>query len=68
MVKLQCRANQSLKSLILQVLSRRESARREGRVTEGVTPTVSLAAALLIFLGVGVFAVLIAQAFQMVRP
>ena len=50
-----------------QVLSRRERARREGRITEGVTPTVSLAAALLIFLGVGVFAIIIAQAFQMVR-
>ena len=67
MFKLQCRATQSLTALFPQVLSRRESARREGRVTEGVTPTVSLAAALLIFLGVGVFAVLIAQAFQMVR-
>ena len=33
---------------------------------EGVTPTVSLGAALLIFIGVGVFAVAIAQAFQMV--
>merc|ERR1712038_423379 len=30
-------------------------------------PTVSLQAALLIFLGVGIFAVFIAQAFQMVR-
>merc|ERR1719192_2039095 len=33
----------------------------------GVEPTVGLGAALLIFLGVGVFAVFIAQAFQMVR-
>jgi len=33
----------------------------------GVEPTVSLGAALLIFLGVGIFAIFIAQAFQMVR-
>ena len=33
----------------------------------GVEPTVGLGAALLIFLGVGVFAAGIAQAFQMVR-
>jgi len=33
----------------------------------GVEPTVGLGAALLIFLGVGFFAVLIAQAFQQVR-
>jgi len=40
----------------------------EGKQTSrGVEPTVGLGAALLIFLGVGVFAVAIAQAFQMVR-
>merc|ERR1712110_579973 len=42
-------------------------ARRTATVTQGVKPTVSLQAALLIFLGVGIFAVFIAQAFQMVR-
>ena len=41
-------------------------ARRTATVTQGVKPTVSLQAALLIFLGVGIFAVFIAQAFQMV--
>merc|ERR1712186_44136 len=42
-------------------------ARRTATVTQGLKPTVSLQAALLIFLGVGIFAVFIAQAFQMVR-
>merc|ERR1712110_297910 len=42
-------------------------ARSKATVTQGVKPTVSLQAALLIFLGVGIFAVFIAQAFQMVR-
>jgi hypothetical protein len=42
-------------------------ARRTATITQGVKPTVSLQAALLIFLGVGIFAVFIAQAFQMVR-
>merc|ERR1711910_310680 len=42
-------------------------ARAKATVTQGVKPTVSLQAALLIFLGVGIFAVFIAQAFQMVR-
>ena len=41
-------------------------ARAKATVTQGVKPTVSLQAALLIFLGVGIFAVFIAQAFQMV--
>ena len=41
-------------------------ARKTATVTQGVKPTVSLQAALLIFLGVGIFAVFIAQAFQMV--
>merc|ERR1712045_412622 len=41
-------------------------ARRTATITQGVKPTVSLQAALLIFLGVGIFAVFIAQAFQMV--
>ena len=49
------------------VLRRREKAREDGTISLGVTPTVGLGAALLIFLGVGVFAVGIAQAFQMVR-
>jgi len=42
-------------------------ARRTATITQGVKPTVSLQAALLIFLGVGIFAVFIAQSFQMVR-
>merc|ERR1712088_1038846 len=42
-------------------------ARRTATITQGVKPTVSLQAALLIFLGVGIFAVFIAQAFQLVR-
>merc|ERR1719201_2089286 len=42
-------------------------ARRTATITQGVKPTVSLQAALLIFLGVGIFAVFIAQTFQMVR-
>merc|ERR1711963_570874 len=42
-------------------------ARKTATVTQGVKPTVSLQAAPLIFLGVGIFAVFIAQAFQMVR-
>merc|ERR1712088_52373 len=42
-------------------------ARRTATITQGVKPTVSPQAALLIFLGVGIFAVFIAQAFQMVR-
>merc|ERR1711963_1152959 len=42
-------------------------ARKTATITQGVKPTVSLQAALLIFLGVGIFAVFIAQAFQMVR-
>jgi len=41
-------------------------ARRTATITQGVKPTVSLQAALLIFLGVGIFAVFIAQSFQMV--
>ena len=49
------------------VLRRREKAKEEGTISLGVTPTVGLGAALMIFLGVGVFAVGIAQAFQMVR-
>lgn len=49
------------------VLRRRKKAKEEGTISLGVTPTVGLGAALMIFLGVGVFAVGIAQAFQMVR-
>ena len=49
------------------VLKRREDARNNGNITSGVTPTVSLGVALLIFIGVGVFAVGIAQAFQLVK-
>ena len=41
--------------------------RREASPSLGVEPTVGLGAALLIFIGVGVFAVGIAQAFQMER-
>ena len=42
-------------------------AAENGGLSLGVQPTVGLGAALLIFLGVGVFAAGIAQAFQMVR-
>jgi len=50
------------------VFKSREAAVADGKkLSLGVVPTVSLGAALLIFLGVGVFAVGIAQAFQMVR-
>ena len=41
--------------------------RREATLSLGVEPSVGLGAALLIFIGVGVFAVGIAQAFQMGR-
>jgi len=43
------------------------ASRRSAQITVGVEPTVGLGSALLIFLGVGVFAVVIAQTFQMVR-
>jgi len=43
------------------------ASRRNAKITVGVEPTVGLGSALLIFLGVGVFAVVIAQTFQMVR-
>ena len=43
------------------VLKRREDARNNGKITSGVTPTVSLGVALLIFIGV------FAQAFQLVK-
>merc|ERR1719209_186324 len=50
------------------VFRAREKAVSDGRKPSlGVEPTVGLGAALLIFLGVGIFAVVIAQAFQMVR-
>merc|ERR1719341_1449962 len=50
------------------VLASRRAAVVNGKKDSvGVEPTVGLGAALLIFLGVGVFAVFIAQAFQMVR-
>jgi len=50
------------------VFKAREKAVSDGRKPSlGVEPTVGLGAALLIFLGVGTFAVGIAQAFQMVR-
>jgi len=50
------------------VFKARERAVANGKKPSlGVVPTVSLGAALLIFLGVGTFAVGIAQAFQMVR-
>merc|ERR1719264_599983 len=47
--------------------SRRAAVANGKKVSVGVEPTVGLGAALLIFLGVGVFAVVIAQTFQMVR-
>jgi len=50
------------------VFQSRQAAQADGKkLSLGVVPTVSLGAALLIFLGVGVFAAGIAQAFQMVR-
>ena len=47
--------------------SRRAAVANGKKISIGVEPTVGLGAALLIFLGVGVFAVVIAQTFQMVR-
>jgi len=50
------------------VFKARAKAKENGkRPSVGVKPTVGLGAALLIFLGVGIFAVGIAQAFQNVR-
>jgi len=50
------------------VLASRKAAIANGKtISVGVEPTVSLGAALLIFVGVGLFAVVIAQSFQMVR-
>jgi len=50
------------------VFQSRKAAQADGKkLSLGVEPTVGLGAALLIFLGVGVFAAGIAQAFQMVR-
>eukprot|EP00092_Neocalanus_flemingeri_P020853 GFUD01022591.1.p1 GENE.GFUD01022591.1~~GFUD01022591.1.p1 ORF type:complete len:858 (-),score=171.62 GFUD01022591.1:274-2847(-) len=50
------------------VFRSRAAAKANGKKPSvGVEPTVGLGAALLIFLGVGIFAVGIAQAFQMVR-
>ena len=49
------------------VLASRKAAIANGKtISVGVEPTVSLGAALLIFVGVGLFAVIIAQSFQMV--
>lgn len=49
------------------VLASRKAAIANGKtISVGVEPTVSLGAALLIFVGVGLFAVVIAQSFQMV--
>jgi len=47
--------------------ARRDAIKDGKKPSVGVKPTVGLGAALLIFLGVGIFAVGIAQAFQMVR-
>jgi len=50
------------------VFQSRKAAQADGKkLSLGVEPTVGLGSALLIFLGVGVFAAGIAQAFQMVR-
>eukprot|EP00092_Neocalanus_flemingeri_P047552 GFUD01053926.1.p1 GENE.GFUD01053926.1~~GFUD01053926.1.p1 ORF type:complete len:170 (+),score=24.13 GFUD01053926.1:112-621(+) len=50
------------------VFKARAAAKANGKKPSvGVKPTVGLGAALLIFLGVGIFAVCIAQAFQQVR-
>ena len=49
------------------VFQSRQAAQENGKeFSLGVQPTVGLGAALLIFLGVGVFAAGIAQAFQLV--
>ena len=49
------------------VFQSRQAAKENGKeFSLGVQPTVGLGAALLIFLGVGVFAAGIAQAFQLV--
>ena len=49
------------------VFQSRQAAQADGKkLSLGVEPTVGLGSALLIFLGVGVFAAGIAQAFQMV--
>ena len=49
------------------VFAARRAAVADGKkLSLGVEPTVSLGAALLVFLGVGVFAIAIAQSFQMV--
>ena len=50
-----------------QVLDRRLPYQQSGNYSLGVTPTVGLGSALIIFLMVGVFAAIIAQAFQQVR-
>merc|ERR1719305_1084314 len=47
--------------------SRRAAVANGKKVSVGVEPTVGLGAATTIVLGVGIFAVVIAQAFQMVR-
>lgn len=49
------------------VLEYRKKVAEEGGPKQGVVPTVSLGAALVIFLLVGVFAAGIAHGFQMVR-
>ena len=46
--------------------SRRAAVADGKKLSLGVEPTVSLGAALVVFLGVGVFAIAIAQSFQMV--
>ena len=60
-------AGKEVKKCSENVFKYRERANSDGRKPSlGVEPTVGLGAALLIFLGVGIFAVGIAQAFQMV--
>ena len=50
-----------------EVLERRLPYQQSGNYSLGVAPTVGLGSALIIFLMVGVFAAMIAQAFQQVR-
>ena len=61
-------ANKPQQRCAERVFESRRAATENGKgYSLGVQPTVGLGAALLIFLGVGVFAAGIAQAFQMVR-
>ena len=59
--------NKEMEKCAERVFQSRQAAKADGKnLSLGVEPTVGLGSALLIFLGVGVFAAGIAQAFQMV--